>query len=131
MLDTSVLVALFRGEQSPAVQRLERLEQDGTPLHIPTVCVQELLQGARSKREWAQLHDNLTTQRILSPVDPLATHVEAARIYYDCRRQGITTRGPVDCLIAQLTLERDAFLLHDDADFERIKEVRPLRTLSG
>jgi predicted nucleic acid-binding protein len=35
----------------------------------------------------------------------------------------------VDCWIAQLALEAGAILLHDDDDFERIKQVRPLKTL--
>jgi predicted nucleic acid-binding protein len=55
--------------------------------------------------------------------------VAAARIFFDCRRRGLTVRSAVDCLIAQLVLEVDGVLLHDDDDFERIRTVRPLRTL--
>ena len=55
----------------------------------------------------------------------------ASRIFFDCRRQGVTLRSTIDCLIAQLVLEIDAVLLHDDIDFERIKSVRPLRTWQG
>ncbi len=38
--------------------------------------------------------------------------------------------GPqhVDCLIAQMVLDAGAHLLPDDADFEVIPTVRPLRT---
>jgi predicted nucleic acid-binding protein len=88
-----------------------------------------VLQGARSKSEWKRLQDNLTSQRLLVPADPLACHVEAARIFFDCRRKGITLRGAIDTLIAAQVLEGDHVLLHDDEDYERMKAVRGLRTL--
>jgi predicted nucleic acid-binding protein len=43
--------------------------------------------------------------------------------------RGITLRSTIDCLIAQQALEDDAMLLHDDDDFERMREVRSLKTL--
>ena len=94
-------------------------------------CVQELLQGARCDQKWKRLHDNLTSQRLLISADPLACHVEAARIYFECRRKGITLRGAIDALIAAQVLEGDHVLLHDDEDYERMKAVRALRTLQG
>ncbi len=131
VVDTSVLIGFFRGDGSSSSGRLRALEEDGTPFSIPAICCQELLQGAKDKREWRLLDSYLQTQAILSATDPWATHVEAARIFFDCRRKGITIRGTIDCLIAQLALENDGVLLHADADFERIKAVRPLRTLTA
>jgi predicted nucleic acid-binding protein len=69
------------------------------------------------------------TQHLLLPEDPWRAHHEAAGIMFDCRRQGVTIRGSVDCLIAQLVLAANGTLLHSDADFERIKAVRPLQTV--
>ena len=128
-LDTSVLVDLFRGRATAATERLQELERTGTPFAVPAICCQELLQGAKDEREWKLLHSYLETQDLLLPSDPWSTHVEAARIFFDCRRRGVTIRSSVDCLIAQLVLEVDGTLLHDDEDFERMKSVRPLRTL--
>ena len=59
--------------------------------------------------------------------NPAVTYREAARIYYDCRRRGLTLRSTVDCFIAQLAIEVDGVLLHNDGDFESIAQVRPLR----
>jgi predicted nucleic acid-binding protein len=39
--------------------------------------------------------------------------------------------GSVDCLVAQLVLEAEGVLLHDDEDFERIRRIRPLATMRG
>ncbi len=131
VVDTSVLVDFFRGRETRATRRLEELERSDVPFSIPTVCCQELLQGARDEAEWSTLHDYLGTQRLLSPSDPWRTHVEAARIYFEGRRRGLTIRSTVDCFIAALTLEMAGTLLHDDIDFERIKAIRDLPTLGG
>lgn len=131
LLDTSVLVDYFRGLDTPASARLERLEVEETPFAIPAFCCQELLQGAKDEGEWARLAEYLESQRIAHPRSPWETHLGAARIYFDLRRRGITVRSTVDCWIAQLALEAEAPLLHDDEDFERIRAVRPLQTLSA
>jgi predicted nucleic acid-binding protein len=56
-------------------------------------------------------------------------HHQAARIYFDCRRRGLTVRSTIDCFIAQLALEHRLALLHDDRGYAAIARVRPLRTL--
>ena len=130
VVDTSVLVDFFRGRETPATAAFERLEREGTPFSLTGATVQELLQGARDEKEWALLHTYLDTQLRIAPPDPWATHVEAARIYFDCRRRGLTIRGLVDCWIAQVVLDVDGVLLHDDRDFEHIRTVRPLQTVA-
>ena len=39
---------------------------------------------------------------------------------------GRTVRSAIDCCIAQLAIEHEALLLHQDRDFETIAEIRPL-----
>ena len=129
VVDTSVLVDFLRGRKTGPARRFAQVEDRSIPYAIPGVCCQELLQGARDEKEWAKLVEHLETQTVLLPEDPWSTHVDAARIFFDCRRKDITIRGPLDCFIAQLVLETDGELLHDDDDFEKISRVRPLRTL--
>jgi predicted nucleic acid-binding protein len=129
IVDTSVLVNLFRGIRTAATDRLRQMEADDIPFMIPVVCCQELLQGAKNEQEWSLLEQYLSTQRLLWPRDAWPAHINAARIYFDCRRRGITVRSSVDCLIAQLVLDENATLLHEDEDFEKICKVRKLRTL--
>jgi predicted nucleic acid-binding protein len=128
-VDTSVLINLFRGRSNPAVERLRTLSREDVPFAIPDLCCMEILQGARDEREWQTLLQYLESQEVLSARHPLRTHIDAARIYFDCRRAGVTVRGPVDCLVAALVLEHDAILLHDDRDYEAIATVRPLRMI--
>ena len=129
VVDTSVLVDLFRGRETEAVEALRQVELNEVPFAIPGICCQELLQGAADTREWRSLLSYLETQSLLFPRDAWTTHVFAARIYFDCRRKGITLHGTVDCYIAQLALETGGTLLHDDEDYDQIAQVRPLRTL--
>jgi predicted nucleic acid-binding protein len=128
LVDTSVLVDLLRGRRTPAADRLRQMETTGTPYGIPMICCQEVLQGAKDEREWRVLRAYLGTQRLALPLDPQAVHLEAARVYFDCRRKGVTVRSTIDCLIAAQVLESKDTLLHDDADFEQVRKVRPLAT---
>ena len=131
VVDSSVLIPFLSGRATRAAVRLHDLELAGEAFALPMICCQEVLQGARDEREWRVLHEYLSTQQLLAPVDAWTAHREAARIYFDCRRLGLTVRSAADCLIAQLVLENSGILLHEDEDFERIRAVRPLRTLRG
>lgn len=131
VVDTSVLIDYFRQRDTPATQMLASLDEGRAPFAIPAACCQELLQGAKDETEWELLADYLGTQRILLSENPWLTHLGAARIYFDLRRQGITVRSTVDCWIAQLVLETEGTLLHDDGDFDEIARVRPLATTRG
>lgn len=129
-VDTSVLIDLFKGARTSGAQTLRQLEEDDIPFAVPAICAQEVLAGARDEPEWDLLLSYLETQRLMVPREPWSTHRGAARIMLDCRRKGLTIRSSVDCLIAQLALEGDHALLHRDADFDRIAQVRPLRAWS-
>jgi len=52
---------------------------------------------------------------------------EAARLYFVCRRKGVTVRSTIDCLIAAIAIEHKALLLHDDRDFDAIARYTKLR----
>ena len=85
----------------------------------------ELLQGTRNEDEWEKLATYLEGQEYIE----LEAHSwpQAARIYFDLRRQGKTVRSAIDCGIAQLTIEHGALLLHCDRDFETVAAVCDLR----
>lgn len=129
VVDTSVLIGFLKGETSPAIVILENLELEKAPFVLPGVCYQEILQGAKDEREWKLLDNYLGGQELLFASDPAASYRAAARIYFDCRRKGLTIRSSIDCYIAQLVLEQDGTLLHNDGDFKSIQKVRPLKTL--
>ncbi len=87
----------------------------------------ELLQGCRDDREWTLLETYLQEQDYIESTPN--TWVAAARIYYDLQRQGLTVRSSIDCCIAQLAIEHQIILVHNDRDFETIQRVRSLKCL--
>lgn len=129
LVDTSVLLAFFKGERLAAADLLSTALEAGEDVALAPVVVQEVLQGSRDENEWRRLRGYLSTQIILEPIDWLSAAVRAARIYVDCRRRGLTVRSSTDCLIAQIALEHRVPLLQSDRDFQAIARVRPLRLL--
>jgi hypothetical protein len=129
LVDTSVLIDYLAGRQTNAVAYLDRLLAAADPFYVTPSIVQELLQGAADEREWRKLRSYLTSLMFVDVRDPMASYLAAARIYFDCRRLGLTVRSSADCLIAQVALERKFALLHSDRDFDAIAKVRPLHTL--
>lgn len=129
LVDTSALVDFLAGRATAAARYLERLLAEQAVFFLTPFIIREVLQGARDEGEWAALRTYLTSQMWVDVLEPLRSHVEAARIYFDCRRRGLTVRSTADCLVAQVALERGFALLHNDRDFESIRKVRPLRTL--
>ena len=126
IVDTSVWIEVLRDRSGEIVQAFRR-KVSGEVYVLTRFTQLELLQGARDEYEWQRLEDYLSTQFYIETTGK--TWGEAARIYYDLRRTGITINSPIDCCIAQIAIETDALLLHKDQDFERIAKIRPLSVL--
>ena len=123
LVDTSVWVLILRDKAGRVVAAFrKRVGSDVTVLSRFNQL--EIVQGAKNLREWQMLEDYLATQIYLEA--SADTWPEAARIYFDLRRRGVTVSSPVDCCIAQVALESGALLLHCDQDFEHIAKVRKL-----
>ena len=123
LVDTSVWIEIFRDKTGHVVKAFQEII--GSENYALSRFHQlELLQGARNEKEWELLDDYLTTQYYLEASD--ITWQQAARIFFELRRKGVTINSPIDCCIAQIALEWDAVLLHRDKDFEKISRIRPL-----
>ena len=126
LIDTSVWIKLFRDKQGKFKQTLIKAI-DGKDYYLSRFTQTELLQGAKNEREWTELNNYLSTQDYIDPSVPSWSN--AARIYYELRRQGITVRNTIDCLIATSAIEHDLLLLHDDRDFEEISKGTSLNQI--
>ena len=117
LIDTSVWILLFRGVNSEFLLAFEKLIA-GQNYYLSRLTQTELLQGAKDEREWLELNDYLMNQDYIELKS--STFISAARIYYNLRRQGITVRNTIDCLIAASAINNDLLLVHCDRDFEAI-----------
>ena len=124
LVDTSVWIELLR-DRTGKIRKTFQIIIGEAPYVLCRFTQLELLQGAKDEREWKLLDEYLAAQYYLETGE--STWREAARIWFELRRKGLTVSSPVDCCIAQIALEADAFLLHRDRDFEKIARVRPLK----
>ena len=123
LVDTSVWIDFLRGAATAQVAALEELLEGEDLVGTTPIVLQEVLQGADSPSRFEQWRREFSGLMCYLPLDPIDTHVEAARLYSACRRAGKTPRSSNDCLIARIALEHDLVLLEDDRDFEAIAEV--------
>lgn len=132
LVDTSVWIDFLRGNPTSAVELLRRLLGEGASVGITSMIYQEILQGAESEVRFQQFANYFSSQRFYHPRDPIRSYAEAAQLYFRCRRAGFTLRSTIDCLIAQIALEHDLYLLHSDRDFQQMATVIPvLKAIDG
>jgi hypothetical protein len=118
VVDTSAWGAFFNGAPAPTADRLAAALETGESIAIMPVIVTETLQGFRTESGFGKALALLVRLPLLEP--SLDAHVRAARLFRSLRRQGVTIRGTIDCIIAQVCIDTGAALLTLDRDFERI-----------
>ena len=123
LIDTSVLVALFKDRSGEVTHGLREL-LEGRDYYLTRFTQVELLQGARDEKEWLRLSDYLADQDYLEMEDE--SWANAARLYFDLRRRGLTVRSVIDCCIAEVALRHEMTLVHNDRDFATIAKLRAL-----
>jgi hypothetical protein len=128
LVDTSVWIDFFAGRDLPHVATLEQFIIDNQDLALCGIILTEILQG---------IADDATHRRVRRYLGPLimlpmpeAVFVQAADIYRQLRKQGITIRKTNNCIIAAAALDHDCQLLHNDKDFVPIAEHYPLKAVT-
>lgn len=125
LVDTSVWIDFFRKRKTPAVEKFYSLLDTPDCYGITELIYQEILQGALHEQDFQNLANYLSSQPFFYPKHGVETYGQAAHLYFSCRRQGVTIRSTIDCLIAQIAIEHDLILLHSDNDFLHITQVVP------
>ena len=122
LVDSSVWIDLFRKGRRWEPAPFD-LEQAATCLPV----VQEVLQGFRDEAAFRVAREALLSLPVVE--SPLSQDVfeKAIDLYRLGRRQGLTIRSPVDCLVAACALRHDLTVLHRDRDFPALAKVSALR----
>ena len=125
LVDTSIWIDYLRERDNSHVRSFQRILEQKLPFGITSIIYQEILQGAQSKHDFNKLVDYFSTQKFFHPIDKITSFAEAAKLYFDCRRKGITIRSTLDCLIAQIAIENDLILIHNDKDYINLHKILP------
>lgn len=123
LVDTSVWIDFIRGTPTPKVAILDSLLEGDDLVGVAPIILQEVLHGADSSQRFERWRREFSGLMCYLPLDPIDTHIEAARLFAACRRAGKTPRSGNDCLIARIAVEHDVALLESDRDFETIAAV--------
>ena len=124
LVDSSAWVEFLRGTGSRTDRRLREALQAGDIATTDAVML-EIVGAARDPVQRDQLIGMLDGVEYLPQV-PRTDVLGAAELYRVCRRQGVTIRSWLDCLIAAVSIRNAVPLLHADVDFGHIAKYTDL-----
>lgn len=123
LVDTSAWIEVFRRNTDLDITTIAEPDQWVT---CPPI-IQEVLQGFRDERAFRTAREAMLALPIIGDPLDIELHLEAAELYRAARRQGLTLRSSVDCLIGACALRHDLPILHRDRDYRLIAQVSPLK----
>lgn len=93
--------------------------------------VQEVLRGLRAGSASEALQKSFLALPCLHDPLSLGLILEAAEIYREGRRRGLTIRSSMDCLIAAIAIDNGVAIWHRDRDYDLIARYTRLRIARG
>jgi hypothetical protein len=121
VVDTTVWIDFLNGRNEPHVERLAGMIDADQGIALTDVTLTEVLQGIRDESQVRLVDERLSAFDILR-LESLDDFRRAAELYRTARRQGVTIRRTIDCLIASVCIRERLPLMHNDADFDLLAE---------
>ncbi|MDV6347261.1 PIN domain nuclease [Nitrosomonas sp. Is35] len=115
LIDTSVWVDFFNGKISSETEKLDHY-LSSTVIIVGDLILAEVLQGFRNDKDY-QIAKSLLTELELVQLCNSDLAIKSAQNYRMLRKQGITIKKTIDCLIATYCIETKTPLLFSDRDF--------------
>lgn len=128
LVDTSVWIDFFADKPLIHVEKLVEFIYDDREIVTCGIVLTEVLQGIQSDKEFTKTKA-LFTELLYLPMRQ-STFLKSAEIYRKLRKNGVTIRKSLDCMIASLVLENDIFLLDNDRDFDPIENHFGIKRVS-
>ena len=123
LVDTSVLIGYFKKHKGIPYNKMDFIINNDLPYGICFYVYQELLQGSANEREYKLLKEYLDTLPFYDLKYGKESFENASLMYMNCRKKGMTINSTVDLLIAEIAIENNLYLLHDDNDFKNISKI--------
>lgn len=130
LVDTSIWIDFLRGVDSKERRMLHKLIEGEEEVSITGIILTEILQGVKEAKKFHTARKYLLEFPIYEPRG-IATYMEAALIYKECRNKGKTIRSTIDCIISAICLENDLSIFHKDRDYDIIHECLGLKVLKA
>lgn len=123
LLDTSVWIEVFRRRNPLQLEEVVEFDQIVTCLPV----IQGVLQGFRDEQAYRIARDAMLALPIIEASLGVSLVEEAVGLYRMARKQGLTVRSSVDCLIAACALRHGLTVLHRDRDYPQLAKVSALQ----
>lgn len=128
LVDTSVWINFLSGYESKASLYL-KANLSAFLLATCPVILQEVLQGISDDKVFQKVSADFKQVIFLQFPDEYELALQAADLYRQLRKKGITIRKPNDCLIACYAINNNIELLSEDRDFHFITKHTSLQLL--
>ena len=123
LVDTSILVGYLKGLEIHPYDKMDYIIETGIPYGICYYVYQELLQGSANRQEYELLKEYLNTLPFYNLQYGKESFENSALMYINCRKKGFTIRSTIDLIIAEIAIENNLYLLHNDNDYTNISKV--------
>jgi len=127
LIDTSAFIEFLNRTGSSFDKEIEYLINNDEELAFADITITEILQGIKDDKDFNEIKSSLTAFPIYS-LKSTDSYIAAAALYRKCRKNGLKIRSTIDLLIAQIALEHDLVLMHNDKDFQSIAGLSRLKT---
>ena len=128
LVDSSVWIDHFRGNDTPQVALLDRVLAS-EPVAIGDLILVEVLQGFTNDRDFNHARRLLTALTVIE-IGGAGIAVQTAQNFRRLRALGITVRKTIDTLIATRCIVDGLTLLHSDRDFDPFAQHLGLRVMA-
>lgn len=126
LVDSSVWIDFFNGRTTVQTEKLDSL-LSSTVVVVGDLILAEVLQGFTADKDYRTAKRLLTELELVSMCN-VAYAIKSADHYRLLRKQGVTIRKTIDCLIATFCIEHHLPLLYSDRDFKPFTEHLGLKS---
>lgn len=127
LVDTTVWIDFFNGRETAQTQKLEQCLQNRDDLCCCGFILTEVLQGIREEKQFVATKRHF--ENLIYLEADRSTFELGATIYRELRREGVTIRNSIDCLIASTVIQHGVNFLEHDRDYKFIDRHFPLNRL--
>ena len=127
LVDSTVFIDFIGGRETAQVAQLEKCVRAGDEVCYCGFVLTEVLQGIREAKQLVAVKRQFESLTYLE--DDRSTFELGATIYRELRRDGITIRNSIDCLIAATVIQHGVSFLEHDRDYKFIDQHFPLNRI--
>jgi predicted nucleic acid-binding protein len=127
LVDSTVWIDFLNARQTEQTQKFKQSIQNHDAICYCGFVLMEVLQGVRNEKERFVVTQEF--ENLIYLDDDRSTFELGATVYRELRRQGVTIRNSMDCLIAAVVIQYGVNFLENDRDYKFIDRHFPLNRI--